>query len=44
MVGPGNLEKTWKIRELENKWLWQADFRKFIHSFQEGEKMYFLMR
>ena len=30
MDGQGNLERTWKVREFENKWLWQADFRKFI--------------
>ena len=28
--GQGNLERTWKVREFENKWLCQADFRKFI--------------
>ena len=32
--GQGNLERTWKVRESENKWLWQADFRKFISSVQ----------
>ena len=30
--GLGNLERTWKVREFENKWLWQAVFRKFIYS------------
>ena len=25
MDGQGNLERTGKVRELENKWLWQAD-------------------
>ena len=39
-----DLERQGKVREFENKWLWQADFRKFIYSFQEKEKMYFLMR
>ena len=24
-----------KVRELENKWLWQAVFRKFIYSVQK---------
>ena len=43
MDGQGNLERTFKVRELENTWLWQADFRKFMFSVQEG-KMYFLMR
>ena len=38
-----DLESQGKVREFENKWLWQADVRKFIYSFQEG-KMYFLMR
>ena len=37
MDGQGNLERTWKVRELENKWLWQAVFRKFIYSVQEGK-------
>ena len=26
-----------KVREFENKWLWQAVFRKFIDSLQEGK-------
>ena len=30
MDGQGNLERTWKVREFENKGLWQADFGKFI--------------
>ena len=25
-----DLESQGKVREFENKWLWQADFRKFI--------------
>ena len=29
-----DLESQGKVREFENKWLWQADFRKFIYSFQ----------
>ena len=28
-----DLESQGKIREFENKWLWQADFRKFIYLF-----------
>ena len=44
MDGQGNSERTWKVREFENKWLWQAVFRKFIHSVQEGKGLYFLMR
>ena len=35
--GQGNLERTWKVREFENKWLWQAVFRKFIYSVQDGK-------
>ena len=30
-----DLESQGKVREFENKWLWQADFRKFIYSAQE---------
>ena len=41
MDGEGNLERTWKVtqkvRECENKWLWQSFFRKFIYSVQEGK-------
>ena len=39
-----DLESQGKVREFENKWLWQADFREFIYSFQEGEKTYFVMK
>ena len=39
----GNLERTWRVREFENKWLYQTVFRKFIYSVQEG-KVYLLMR
>ena len=35
--GQGNLERTWKVGEFENKWLWQAVFRKFVYSVQEGK-------
>ena len=38
--GQGNLERTWKVREFENKWLWQAVFRKFICSVQEGKDVH----
>ena len=24
MNGQGNLERAWKVREFENRWLWQA--------------------
>ena len=39
-----NLESLGKVREFENKWLWQAVFRKFIYSVSRGERMYILMR
>ena len=32
-----DLESQGKVREFENKWLWQVVFRKFIYSVQEGE-------
>ena len=32
-----DLESQGKVREFENKWLWQAVFRKFIYSVQEGK-------
>ena len=31
-----DLESQEKVREFENKWLYQAVFRKFIYSVQEG--------
>ena len=37
MDGQGNLERTWKVMEFENKWLWQAVIRKFNYSVQEGK-------
>ena len=43
MDGQGNLERTWKVMKFENKWLWQAVFRKFICSVQV-HLMYFIMR
>ena len=30
-----------KVREIENKWLWQGDFRKFIYFVQEGKRCTF---
>ena len=36
-----DLESQGKVREFENKWLWQADFRKFIYSFQVGKRCTF---
>ena len=32
-----DLESQGKVREFENSWLWQAVFRKFIYSVQEGK-------
>ena len=32
-----DFESQRKVREFENKWLWQAVFRKFIFSVQEGK-------
>ena len=32
-----DLESLGKVRKFENKWLWQAVFRKFIYSVQEGK-------
>ena len=41
MNGQGNVEKDLesqeKVREFENKWLWQAVSRKFIYSVQDGK-------
>ena len=36
-----DLESQGKVKEFENKWLWQADFRKFIYSVQEGKRCTF---
>ena len=32
-----DLESQGKVRELEKEWLWQADIRKCIYSFQVGK-------
>ena len=32
-----DLKSQGKVREFENKWLWQEVFRKFIYSVQEGK-------
>ena len=32
-----DLESQGKVKESENKWLYQAVFRKFIYSVQEGK-------
>ena len=37
-----DLESQGKVRGLENKWLWQAVFRKFIYSVQEGKDVHSL--
>ena len=40
-----DLESQEKVREFENKWLWQADQLQKIYVFcSKGEKVYFLMR
>ena len=39
VYGQGNLERSGKVREFENKWLWQSE-----NLFNIGERMYFLMR
>ena len=39
MDGQGNLESQGKVTEFENKWLWQADFRKIYLFFSIGEKV-----
>ena len=38
-----DLESQRKVKEIENKWLWQAVFRKFFIC-SRGERVYFLMR
>ena len=38
-----DLESQGKVREFENKWLWQADFRS-LFTLSRVEKLYFLMR
>ena len=37
-----DLESQGKIREFENNWQWQAVFRKFIYSVQEGKGYTFI--
>ena len=32
-----DLESQGKVSEFENKWLWQAVYRKFVYSAQEGK-------
>ena len=32
-----DLESQQEVREFENKWPWQAVFRQFIYSVQEGK-------
>ena len=36
----GNLERTWKVREFENKWLWLADFRSLFILFMRGKAVF----
>ena len=35
-----DLENQRKVREFENKWLWQAVFRKLIYSFKRGKDVH----
>ena len=35
-----DLESREKVRKFENKWLWQADFRKFMYFVQEGKAVF----
>ena len=35
--GQRYLERAWKVREVENKWLWQAVFRKSFILFKRGK-------
>ena len=37
MDGQGNLERTSKVREFENKWLWHADFKNLFILFKRGK-------
>ena len=32
-----DLESQRKVKEIENKWLWQAVFRKFFYLFKRGK-------
>ena len=36
-----DFESQGKVQEFESKWLWQADFRKFMYSVQEGKRCTF---
>ena len=36
-----DLESQGKVREFKNKLLWQAEFRKFIYTVQEGKDVLF---
>ena len=36
-----DLESQGEVRDFENRWLWQAVFRKFIYSVQEGKRCTF---
>ena len=42
MDGQGNLERTWKVREFENKWPWQAVFRNLFILFKRGKDVHSL--
>ena len=36
----GNLERPWKVREFENKWLWQAVLRKLFILFKREKEVH----
>ena len=36
-----DLESQGKVREFENKWVWQAVFRKFVYSVKRGKDVHF---
>ena len=41
MDGQGNLERTWKVREFENKWLLQAPSENLFILLRRGKDVHF---
>ena len=39
MDGQRNLERTWKVREFENKWLWQKTSENLFILFKRGKNV-----
>ena len=37
MDGQRNSERTWKVREFENKWLWQVVSENLFNMFKRGK-------